>query len=130
MRTGSSDVAGQGRRSRSSPGNAAEKCQEEAVSDGWIWKVWSLRTLLATIPAAAVTTVNGSPVSPINLTSLQTVGNNGNANSPMVAIDPYDSQKVFAVWGVDLSSLTPVPHTNAVVRGSLFAVMAGRIGRV
>jgi len=76
------------------------------------------RLLLATIPAAAVTTIAGSPVSPIDLTGFQTVTNDGNANSPTVVVDPYDSQKVFAVWGVDLSSLSPVPHTTAVVEGA------------
>ena len=42
----------------------------------------------------------------------------GNANSPTVVVDPYDSQKVFAVWGVDLSSLSPVPRTTAIVEGA------------
>ncbi len=42
----------------------------------------------------------------------------GNANSPAVTVDPYDSQKLLAVWGVDLSTLTPVPHTTAIVEGA------------
>ena len=42
----------------------------------------------------------------------------GNANSPTVAVDPYNSQKVFAVWGVDLSTLSPVPTPNAIVEGA------------
>ena len=75
------------------------------------------RTLLATIPAAAPTIVDNSPASPISLTSLQTVSG-GNANSPTVAVDPYDSQKVFAVWGVDLLSVSPVPHTTAIIEGA------------
>ena len=70
------------------------------------------RTLLATIPAAAAT---GAAM---NLSGLSSVTTGGNANSPAVAIDPYDSQKIFAVWGVDLSSLTPVPHTTAIVEGA------------
>ena len=62
-------------------------------------------------------------MSPIHLTSLTSVtGSNpavdGNANSPTVVVDPYDSQKVFAVWGDDLSSLSPVPHTTAIVEGA------------
>ena len=32
---------------------------------------------------------------------------NGNANSPAVVIDPYNSQKLFAVWGVDESQVVP-----------------------
>ena len=81
------------------------------------------RTLLATTPAAAATLINGLPVAPIPLTSLTSVtGSNpavdGNANSPTVVVDPYDSQKVFAVWGDDLSSLSPVPHTTAIVEGA------------
>ena len=81
------------------------------------------RTLLATAPAAAPTTISGSPLGPVNLTSLTSVsGSNpavdGNENSPTVVVDPYDSQKVFAVWGQDLSSLSPVPTTNAIVEGA------------
>ena len=31
----------------------------------------------------------------------------------------YDSSKLFAVWGVDLSTITPtVPHTTAIVQGA------------
>jgi hypothetical protein len=70
------------------------------------------RTLLATTPEATAT---GAPV---NLSGLSSVTTNGNANSPAVVIDPYDSQKLFAVWGVDLSSLSPVPHTSAIVEGA------------
>ena len=61
--------------------------------------------------------VNGVPDGPVSLTGLETVGLDGNANSPTVAVDPYDSQKVFAVWGVDFSSLSPVPRPSAIVEG-------------
>ncbi|MGA2702789.1 MAG: VCBS repeat-containing protein [Isosphaeraceae bacterium] len=70
------------------------------------------RTLLATTPAATATSAA------VNLSGLSSVSTDGNANSPAVVIDPYDSQKLFAVWGVDLSSLSPVPHTTAVVEGA------------
>jgi len=70
------------------------------------------RTLLATIPAITAT------AGPVNLSNLSTVTSSGNANSPTVAIDPYDSDKLFAVWGVDLSTLSPVPHTTAIVDGA------------
>ena len=71
------------------------------------------RTLLATIPAAAAT---GAAV---NLTGLGSVTSNGNANNPMVVVNPYDSQKVFAVWGVDLSQVVPaVTPTTAIVEGA------------
>jgi len=76
------------------------------------------RMLLATIPAAAPTTINGAPLGPTSLTFLTSVTLQGNANNPTVAVDPYDSQKLFAVWGVDLSSLSPVPHTTAILEGA------------
>ena len=46
-----------------------------------------------------------------------TVG--GNANSPTVAINPYDSQEVVAVWSVDISNLAPAPLTTEIVQGEL-----------
>ena len=67
------------------------------------------RTLLATDPVA---TTAGALQS---LTNLQSTTTDGNTNSPAVAIDPYDSQKLFAVWGLDLSSLSPEPFTHALV---------------
>ena len=71
------------------------------------------RTLLATIPVATAT---GAAM---NLTNLGSVTSGGNANNPQVVVDPYDSQKLFAVWGVDESTLTPtVPHTTAIVEGA------------
>jgi subtilisin-like proprotein convertase family protein len=71
------------------------------------------RTLLATIPAATAT--GGA----VELTGLFDVTKSGNANSPSVVVDPYNPQKLFAVWGVDRSSITPtVPHTTAVVEGA------------
>src|SRR5262249_21314748 len=70
------------------------------------------RTLLATIPAAAAT---GAPV---HLTSFSDTTTSGNAISPTVVVDPHDSQKLLAVWGVDLSTLNPVPHTTAVIQGA------------
>ena len=77
------------------------------------------RTLLSTIPAATAT------AAPIDLSGLSSVTSNGNANSPTVVVDPYDSQKLIAVWGVDLSQVTPTPPlTTAVVRG-LFSTNGG-----
>jgi subtilisin-like proprotein convertase family protein len=67
---------------------------------------------LATIPGATPT---GAPV---NLTSLTDTTTGGNANNPTVVVDPHDSQKLLAVWGVDLSTLSPVPHTTAVIEGA------------
>ena len=75
------------------------------------------RTLLATtIPGATAT---GAPISLTNLSSSSASNNDGSANSPAVVIDPYDSQKIFAVWGVDESQESPVPSpTTAVVEGA------------
>ena len=58
------------------------------------------------------------PAQRSNLTNFSDVTTQGNANSPTVVVDPYDSQKLLAVWGVDLSTLSPVPFTNAVVEGA------------
>ena len=70
------------------------------------------RTLLATTPAASAV---GAAV---NLSGLSSVTANGNANSPTVVIDPYNPEKVLAVWSVDLSSVTPTPpHTTSIVEG-------------
>ncbi len=70
------------------------------------------RTLLATIPAPTAT------ASVMNLSGLSSVSSGGNANSPAVAIDPYNPNIVVAVWSVDLSSLTTVPHTTAIVEAA------------
>jgi subtilisin-like proprotein convertase family protein len=86
------------------------------------------RTLLATTPAVTATGV------PVALSPFGTqqpfdgqdtnfpygnVTTSGNANSPTVAIDPYDPSKLFAVWGLDLSTLTPPPTiVTAVVEAA------------
>ncbi len=71
------------------------------------------RTLLATTPAPSAV---GAAV---NLSGLSSVTANGNANSPTVVIDPYNPEKVLAVWSVDLSSVTPTPpHTTSIVEGA------------
>ena len=116
MRTGSSDVLFRGHRDRSRLDTRLKKGRKSRDNRIGLEGLES-RTLLATIPAAAPTIVDNSPASPINLTSLRTVSD-GNANSPTVAVDPYDSQKVFAVWGLDLLSVSPVPHTTAIIEGA------------
>ena len=80
------------------------------------------RTLLATIPAAIPTTAV-----PINLTGLSSVSSQGNANNPVVAIDPLDTSKMIAVWGVDLSPLSPAPDPNAIIEGA-YSTDAGQPG--
>jgi len=113
MRTGASDVSSRGFRGQGRPDARLKKRRKTRLRRAFLESEFlESRTLLATIPAATAT---GAPV---NLTGLSSVTTNGNANSPAVVIDPYDSQKLFAVWGVDLSSLSPVPHTTAVVEGA------------
>ena len=127
MRTGSSDFLSLGRRGRT--GQLAQPKRHRKSRDYRIdLEGLESRTLLATTPAVTAT---GDPValSPFgsqvpfagqqfNL-PLQSVTTSGNANSPAVAIDPYDSSKLFAVWGVDLSTLTPpLPITTAIVEGA------------
>ena len=69
------------------------------------------------LPAAAVATVNGTPVAPMNLTSFHnaTTTQDGNANSPTVAVNPYDSKEVVAVWSEDISNLAPEPLTTEIM---------------
>ena len=113
MRTGASDVPSRGFRGPRCPVAHLKQTRKTRLRRAFLESDFlEPRTLLATIPAATAT---GAPV---NLSGLSSVTTNGNANSPAVVVDPYDSQKVFAVWGVDLSSLSPVPHTTAVVEGA------------
>jgi subtilisin-like proprotein convertase family protein len=55
----------------------------------------------------------------VNLTSFfnATATSGGNANSPTVVVNPYNSQDVVAVWGVDISNLSPAPQTTAIIQG-------------
>ena len=112
MRTGSSDMLSRGLRGRNRLDARLKKARKS-----WYYRIdlegLESRTLLATIPAVAPGT---APLR--NLTNLQDVTTGGNANSPAVAVDPYDSQKLVAVWGVDLSTLTTVPPTTAIVQGA------------
>src|SRR5262249_24229214 len=107
MRTGASDIQGRGHRGRIRPDARLKRARKS--QHRWIdLEGLESRTLLGTIPAATAT---GAPV---NLTNLSDTTTGGNAISPTVAIDPYDSQKLLAVWGVDLSTLSPAPHTTAI----------------
>ena len=112
MRTGSSDIGFEGHRSRIHRDARLKKARKSRYR--WIdLEGLEFRTLLATIPAVTAT---GAPV---QLTNLSNVTTDGDANSPAVAVDPYDSQKVFAVWGLDLSQITPEPTpTTAIVEGA------------
>ncbi len=112
MRTGSSRILSRGRGGRNRP--------DARLRDGrkarfrWLeLEGLECRRLLATIPAVAAT------AGAVNLTNLSSVTTGGNANSPAVVIDPYNPEKVFAVWSVDLQSITPTPpHTTSVVEGA------------
>src|SRR5690348_138034 len=70
------------------------------------------RTLLATLPAAVTSgAIQG-------LTNFVDVTKQGNAMSPTVAVNPANSRDLVAVWGVDISTLSPVPHTTAIFDGA------------
>ena len=113
MRTGASDETSRGFRGQGRQGARLKFTRKTRLRRAFLESEnLESRTLLATIPAAAAT----GP--PINLSGLGSVANNGNANTPMVVVDPYDTQKVFAVWDVNISTLTPVPHTTAIVEGA------------
>jgi subtilisin-like proprotein convertase family protein len=112
MRTGSSSILSQGRGGRSRLDGRLAKARKSRYQLIHMEGLES-RTLLATTPAASAF---GSLM---DLSGLSSVTTSGNANSPTVAIDPYDSTKLFAVWDVDLSSITPTPpHTTSIVEGA------------
>jgi hypothetical protein len=111
MRTGASEILSRGRRGRIRP-EARRKATRKSRLRRIDLEGLEARTLLATIPAASAT---GAAV---DLTGFGDVTKQGNANSPTVAVDPYDSRKLVAVWGVDLSTLSPAPHTMAVIEGA------------
>ena len=116
MRTGSSDILSRGHRGR----NRLDARLKNGRKARFRWldlEGLESRTLLATtIPAATAT---GAPIDLSgNLSSVSASTNDGNANSPAVVVDPYDSQKLFAVWGVDESQEPTVPLTTAIVEGA------------
>ena len=95
MRTGASDVPFRGFRGQIRPDARLKKTRKTRLRRAFFESDFlEPRTLLATIPAALAT------APPMALTNLQTTTNDGNTNSPTVVIDPYDANKVFAVWGV------------------------------
>jgi len=125
MRTGASDVSSRGFRGRVRPDARLKRSRKTRLRRAFLESEFlESRTLLATIPAATAT---GAPV---NLSGLGSVTGNGNANSPMVVVDPYDSQKVFAVWGVDLSQVTPTPPIRRPLSRGPTPATAGRAGPV
>jgi hypothetical protein len=125
MRTGSSAIQFRGRRGGLRVDSRPKKFRKSRYYQIDLEGL-EARTLLATIPAVAPTTVNGSPVGPMNLTSFAnaTTTSGGNTNSPTIAINPYDSQEVVAVWGEDISNLSPTPQTTARIEMS-FSVNGG-----
>jgi subtilisin-like proprotein convertase family protein len=119
MRTGSSDIQFHGQRGRIRPDARSRKARKARYCFVDLEGLES-RMLLATIPAAAPATVDGTAATPINLTSYTqaTASTGGNTNSPTVAINPYDSQEVVAVWGVDIHQLVPTPQTTEILQGA------------
>ena len=118
MRTGLSDIQFHGHRGRIRPDARSRK----PGSRGYCFvdlEGLESRTLLATIPGPVPATVDGTVETPMNLTSYTqaTASQGGWYNSPTVAINPYDSQEVVAVWGLDIHQLVPTPLTTAVVTG-------------
>ena len=117
MRTGSSDILSRGHRGRNRLGRPAQERPEGTVAAGWTWKdssrarCWLRRYRLPRLPVRRS----------ICLTIFRACSastNDGNANSPAVVVDPYDSQKLFAVWGVDESQEPDRPLTTAIVEGA------------
>ena len=106
MRRGSSDILSRGHRGRNRlEARAQERSEVAAMPD----RFGGARVAHS---AGHNTGGYGHRAATIDLTGLVDVTNNGNANSPTVVIDPYDSQKLFAVWGVDLSQDGPCTYSN------------------
>ena len=126
MRTGSSDIQFHGQRGRIRPDARSRKARKARYCFVDLEGLES-RTLLATIPGPVPATVDGTAATPINLTSFTqaTTTQGGNVNSPTVAINPYDSQEVVAVWGVDIHQLVPTPLTTEILEGA-FSVNGGQ----
>ncbi len=117
MRTGSSDTSflrNRGRGRLGTPLKRARKSHQRFIDVEGL----EARTLLATIPAVAPSEVNGTPVTPIPLTSYTDVTLQGDTSSPVVAVDPYDSQKVFAAWVNDLTQTDPADPPDSIIQAS------------
>jgi large repetitive protein len=115
MRTRTSDTRFQGHRGRNRMADRPDSGRKSRVRWLVLEGLETRRLLATTIPAAAAT----GPA--MDLSSLSSVPAGSNANSPAVVIDPYDSQDIFAVWSVDLSTATapnPYAPTTALVLGA------------
>ena len=110
MSKGSREVVSQGRRGRQRL-SAHRRDVRKARAQWTDLEGLESRTLLSTIPAATATGV------PINLSQSQ--GNSGVANesSPIVAVDPTDTQKIVAVW-VNSDPNIPSPSPNVTIEGA------------
>ena len=117
MRTGSSDILSRGHRGR----NRLDARLKKGRKSRFCWfdlEGLESRTLLATTYRPRRPPVRAIDLSG-NLSSISASTNDGNANSPAVAIDPYDSQKLFAVWGVDVVAVSPTVPYDGRRRGSV-----------
>ncbi len=121
MRTGSSEIMFRGHRSQSRPGL---KQRQARRSRNYRFDVEGLeaRTLLATIPAPVVT---GTPL--VNLSQPMGNGPNAQEDSPIVAVDPLDPQKVVSVWvnndTPDIAAPTPQVFLEGGVFGKWWSVL-------
>ena len=113
MRTGTSDILSQGHNGRL---RLDARLKRTRKSRNYRIDLEGLesRTLLATIPAASV--VAGT--SPFSLSSLGGNGASANENSPLVAVDPLDPQKIVSVWiDNDTPNITFTPFTQVLIEG-------------
>src|SRR5262245_31421223 len=117
MRTGASDIPGRGHRGRIRPDARLKRARKSRIRRIDLEGL-EARTLLATIPAAQAT---GAPIA---LTGLTDVTTQGNADSPTVAIDPTNPNKLVAVWVVNNPSI-PAPSPTVNVQGA-FSTDAGQ----
>ena len=119
MRTGSSDVLFRGHRDRSRSGSKQPKARK---SRHYRFDLEGLeaRTLLATIPVAAPT---NSPL--VNLSLPMNNGPGAQENSPIVAVDPLNPQKIVSVWVNDDTADIPAPGPQVFVEGD-YSVNGGQ----
>jgi subtilisin-like proprotein convertase family protein len=112
MRTGSSDILSQGHSGRTRLDARLRKARKSRSYQIDLEGLES-RTLLATIPAAAV--VPGT--SPVSLSALQGNGPNANESSPLVVVDPSNPDKIVSIWVDNDTPDIIAPQTQVFVEG-------------
>jgi subtilisin-like proprotein convertase family protein len=119
MRTRSSDTYAHGHRGQRLNGRL--KKTRKSRDFRFDLEGLELRTLLATLPAATLTTS-----SPANLSQNVLTGPNAKEGSALVAIDPLDPQKMVTVWVNNDTIDIPFPPFTQVYVDAKFSLNGGQ----